>query len=50
MTPEGVTGALQDRGEGGEEDEFNRVKGRAMKGATMMMMMMMKERSDAQVK
>lgn len=27
MTPEGVTGALQNRGGGRREDEFNRVKG-----------------------
>lgn len=38
MTPEGVTGALQNRGEGRREDEFNRVKGGAMKGVMMMMM------------
>lgn len=45
MTPEGVTGALQNRGEGRREDEFNRVNGRAMKGA-----MMMEERIEPQVK
>lgn len=42
MTPEGVTGALQKRGEGRREDEFNRVKGRAM--------MTMEERNESQVK
>lgn len=47
MTPEGVTGALQNRGEGRREDEFNRVKGGVMKGA---MVIMMEERNEQQVK
>lgn len=46
MTPEGVTGALQNRGKGRREDEFNRVKGGAMKGVVMTM----QDRSEPQVK